>query len=157
MPPILLFPGDEVVPCANTEDPGGHSGFGYPHPGSTSVVPEFPCGLYLDQCNTGSPFPFEDGCRLVLPFALDEGHAKQGDYTNAGGHASLLQHGHNPYNVRHPLPLQAWLEKVYHLVEDGKWAVDAQGVAGEIEVWRQADTEEGWQDYVESPGPGGYW
>ncbi|KAK5677615.1 hypothetical protein LTS10_010189 [Elasticomyces elasticus] len=157
IPPILLFRSGVSVSSVTLEVRGGFGGFGYPYPGSTAIVSECPCGLYLNHCDPEGPLPFEDGCQLVLPFKLKEGYAKQGDFTNVEGHATLLQHGHNPYNVRHPLPLQAWLEKVYHLVEDGKWAVDAQGVAGGIEAWKQADTEEGWQDYFESPGPGGYW
>ena len=157
IPPILLFRSDNRVGSADLEDHGGFGGFGYPYPGSTAIVSDCQCGLYLDHCDTERPLPFEDGCRLVLPFKLEEGYAKQGDFTNVEGYATLLQQGHNPYNIRHPLPLQAWLEKVYQTLEGGTWAVDAQGVAGGIEVWKQADTEEGWQGYFESPGPGGYW
>jgi hypothetical protein len=33
------------------------------------------------------------------------------------------------------------------MVESGKWEVDQDGVAGGMEKWREADTEEHWQDY----------
>ncbi|KAK0356092.1 hypothetical protein LTR91_020214 [Friedmanniomyces endolithicus] len=151
IPPILMFRADGLV---NTAD---LAGFHYPYTGSAAIVQECPCGLYIDHCDPEMPLPFEDGCRLVLPFKLDGGFAKQGDSTNVEGYDTILQMGLNPYNVRHPLPFQAWLESVYHNIEDGKWAVDAHGVAGGIDLWKQADTEDGWQDYFTSPGPGGYW
>lgn len=39
----------------------------------------------------------------------------------------------------------------------GHWSVDAEGVVGGVDVWRAAETEERWRDYVTPMGPGGYW
>ena len=149
--PTLLFRSDETIRTADL------SGFSYPYAGSVALVQECPCGLYLDHCDPMLPTPFEDGCRLVLPFKLDRGFAKQGDFGSVQGFDTILQQGLNPYNICHPLPFQAWLETVYENIEDGTWAVDIHGVAGGLDVWKQADTADGWQDYYVALGPGRYW
>jgi hypothetical protein len=33
-------------------------------------------------------------------------------------------------------------------VERGDWEVNEGGVRGDIEIWREADIEEGWENYV---------
>lgn len=151
IPPILLFRCDDMIPTADL------FGFEYPYVGPAALIHECPCGLYIDPCDPMLPMPFEDGCRLVLPFKLGMGFARQGDFSPVEGFDTLLQQGLNPYNVPHALPFQAWLETVYTNVEDGKWAVNTHGVTGGLDVWKQADTEEGWQDYHMPTGPGGYW
>lgn len=151
IPPILLFRSDETIRTAEL------FWFFYPYAGSAALVQECPCGLYFDHCDPMLPTPFEDGCRLVLPFKLESGFAKQGDFSKVEGFDTILQQGLNSYNMRHPLPFQAWLETIYSNVEDGTWAVDTHGVAGGLEVWKKADTEEGWQDYHVPLGPGRYW
>jgi hypothetical protein len=34
------------------------------------------------------------------------------------------------------------------MVEGGIWKVDENGVVGDMETWKEADTEEGWEKYV---------
>jgi hypothetical protein len=34
------------------------------------------------------------------------------------------------------------------MVEDGKWEVDENGVAGGIDKLKEADTEQHWEDYI---------
>ena len=116
-----------------------------------------PCGLYLPPCDRTYRYPQEDGCSLVLPFALTSGHAKRSDFTPVDTPDSLLQPGVNPYNDIHPVQLQAFLETVYLNLQRGNWDVDHDGVAGGIDVWKAADTEQGWQSYFVELGPGRYW
>jgi len=106
IPPILMFWSDGLVHTADL------TGFNYPYAGFAAIVQECPYGLCIDHCDPEMPLPFEDGCRLVLPFKLNGGFAKQGDSTPVEGYDTLLQLGQNPYNLRHPLPFQAWLESV---------------------------------------------
>ncbi|KAK1823629.1 hypothetical protein LTR12_002040 [Friedmanniomyces endolithicus] len=87
IPPILMFRADGLV---NTAD---LAGFHYPYAGSAAIVQECPCGLYIDHCDPEMPSPFEDGCRLVLPFRLDGGFAKQGDSANVEGYDTILHWG----------------------------------------------------------------
>jgi len=47
------------------------------------------------------------------------------------------------HNVQLKYVLWRWAE----MVEEGKWEVDADGVIGGMEKWKEADTEEHWQDY----------
>jgi hypothetical protein len=34
------------------------------------------------------------------------------------------------------------------MVEGDVWKVDENGVVGDMETWKEADTEEGWEKYV---------
>ena len=40
--------------------------------------------------------------------------------------------------------LENWRERV----ESGDWQVDENGVKGNMDLWREADTENGWEKYV---------
>lgn len=116
-----------------------------------STVEKVPCGLYLDAY-PNKENPFQDACRLVLPFPLgankcartSDGHPIQ------RSHVELYGHGINPRIMRHGPKLFAILESWLNNVESGFWSVDAQGVSGGVEVWKQADTEEHWAKYTVS-------
>lgn len=49
--------------------------------------------------------------------------------------------------MNHDVQLKFVLRRWVELVESGYWEVDANGVAGGIEKWRDADTAEHWQKY----------
>ncbi|KAK5130470.1 hypothetical protein LTR08_001992 [Meristemomyces frigidus] len=140
--PILLFRSDATV--SSTE---GMNGW---YQGPYAQTRDFPSGLYLDPCNRGHDMPFEDGCRLILPFEFDlfeAGWAKQSDGSRAEGRDNLYQSGKNPYNYPHAVQLQAFLENVYLNVRSGYWNVDAHGVAGGVEKWKEADSQDHWAQY----------
>jgi hypothetical protein len=154
-PPILLFRGDIKVP---TNSLSGIS-FGFPYGGPEVKEKECPSGLYLGQCDRTSNTPFEDGCELLLPFNFENGWAKQSDLSDLAylePHETLLQSGVNPFNQRHPVQLKGFLGIVVTNLRAGNWSVDDHGVAGGLDVWKQADTEK-WQDYWLPLGPGRFW
>lgn len=113
-----------------------------------SSVEQVPCGLYLDAYPNAQN-PFEDAIRLVLPFKIGGNkHAKFSDgKPTHRSHVNLYGHGINPFIMRHGPKLVAILENWLSNVESGHWSVDAQGVAGGVDVWRKADTEEDWSKY----------
>lgn len=152
-PPILLFCGESNVPT----DSLSPWSFGYSDEGPQPA--ECPSGLYLSRCDRTREPPFEDGCELVLPFQFDNGWAKQSDFSDLAykrAQDSLLQSGVNPFNPRHSVQLQGFLEIVVTNVQAGNWSVDEHGVAGGLDIWKQADTED-WQNYWLPVGPGGFW
>ncbi|KAK4543619.1 hypothetical protein LTR36_005264 [Oleoguttula mirabilis] len=148
LPAILLFRNDSTVST------NGLFWFGFPPDTPTA---QCPCGLYLNPCERSYRYPQEDGCTLILPFEFTSGRARQSDFTAVDHCDKLLQAGVNPYNDVHPTQLQAFLETVYLNVERGHWAVDEHGVAGGIDVWKDADTEQSWSNYFVPLGPGRYW
>lgn len=152
-PPILLLRSESKV-LTTALSPVS---FGYPHEGPQ---PEMcPAGLYLGRCDRTTDTPFEDGCELVLPFELENGWAKQSDLSDLVERSpldSLLQSGTNPFNQRHSTQLRGFLEIVVANLRAENWTVDSRGVAGGLDVWKQADTEK-WQDYWLPLGPGRFW
>lgn len=152
-PPILMFRGDTNVSTSSLSP----LSFGYPHEGPEPA--ECPSGLYLGRCDRTDGTPFEDGCEVTLPFEFENGWAKQSDYSdlvNREPHESLLQSGVNPFNQRHPVQLTGFLEIVLTNLQDENWSVDENGVAGGLDIWKEADTEK-WQDYWLPLGPGMFW
>jgi hypothetical protein len=116
-------------------------------------TPPIPWGLYLDACELDGPCLFEDGCRLVLPYSLGEnGFARKADGSllTAGvgdGHAELYQLGQNPFIPDHPSQLLSVLWQFSGHVRTGMWEVGADGVEGDADVFREADTAMvRWQD-----------
>lgn len=86
----------------------------------------------------------------MLPFTFDRfgpGFAKRSDQSQVVGYDELFQSGKNPFNDFHPPKLMAFLSFVYHKVADGIWSVDEHGVAGGIDIWKEANTALSWQDY----------
>ena len=152
-PPILMFRGETNVSTSSLSP----LSFGYPHEGPEPT--EGPSGLYFGRCDRTDETPFEDGCELLLPFEFENGWAKQSDFSDLVDrepHESLLQSGVNPFNQRHPVQLQGFLEIVVRNLQDGNWSVDEHGVAGGLDVWKEADTEK-WQSYWLPLGPGMFW
>jgi hypothetical protein len=152
-PPILLFRGEKNVPTCSLS----LISFGYPYNGSEPA--ECPTGLYFGRCNRTSGTPFEDGCELLLPFEFENGWAKQSDLSDLvyrEPYESLLQSGVNPFNQRHAVQLKGFLEIIVKNLRAGNWPVDDHGVAGGLDIWKQADTEK-WQSYWLPLGPGRFW
>jgi len=138
--PILFFRCEGVVTSREAN-------FRWPF----SSVQTVPCGLYLDAY-PNKENPFQDACRLVLPFALGSNKCAR---TSDGrpihkSHVELYGHGINPRILRHGPKLLGVLESWLKNVESGHWTVDAQGVAGGVDVWKLADTEEHWAKYTVS-------
>jgi hypothetical protein len=151
-PPILLFRSDIKVPTELSR-----VSFGFPYGGPEAKA--CPAGLYLGRCDRTSNTPFEDGCEILLPFPFENGWAKQSDSSEMAylqPHETLLQSGVNPFNQRHPVQLKGFLEIVVTNLRAGNWSVDDRGVAGGLDVWKQADTEK-WQNYWLPLGPGRFW
>jgi len=148
LPPMLLFRGDATV------DTEPLDWFGF-QPDLRDF--KCPCGVYLNACQRSYRYPQEDGCTLVLPFKLDAGWAKKSDFSRVDNNDSLLQSGINPYIDAHPVQLQALVENVYRHIQREDWEVDANGVAGGIDKWNDADTEQEWSKYFVNLGPGRYW
>ena len=128
-------------------------------------ITTYPAGVYLTETNPHAAHPFEDGCKLVLPYALGanafartsdgavigEDVGSKGDDATAGGgieprSAELYQLGYNHFIAGHDVQLKYVLGKWVEMVEEGRWAVDERGVVGGVEGWREADTE-GWGEY----------
>lgn len=137
-PPILIFRGKSSVSTVSLSP----LSFGYPHKGLEPA--ECPSGLYLGRCDRTSGTPFEDGCELLLPFEFENGWAKQSDFSDLAErrpHESLLQSGVNPFNQRHPVQLKGFLKIIVTNMQTGNWSVDDHGVAGGLNIWKQADTD----------------
>lgn len=151
--PILLSRGEDMSSTS-------HLSFGWPYSDVGShkaMVSECPVGLYLDPCVKTTGLPFEDACRLILPFGFTGTWARRSDNTPAQKYDDLLQSGNNAYIQEHGTQLQAVLENAYGNVERGHWEVDQDGVSGGINVWKDADTEARWRSYWVPVGPGRYW
>ncbi|KAF2627858.1 hypothetical protein BU25DRAFT_392248 [Macroventuria anomochaeta] len=135
-----------------------------PFSSNFSTISTCAAGLYLTETEPHHAHPFEDGCKLVLPFLLGaNGFARTSDDAligenvhSAGDNAAakleprsteLYQLGFNHFIAAHDVQLKYVLWNWVAMVEEGKWEVDADGVVGGIEKWREADTEEHWSDY----------
>jgi hypothetical protein len=119
----------------------------------------YPAGLYLTETNYHGTYPFEDGCKLILPFTLGSNvFARTSDGALIGEHvrraggdgvaeikpksADLYQLGFNHFIATHDIQLKYVLWKWLEMIEEGRWKVDGYGVVGGEEKWREADTEE---------------
>jgi hypothetical protein len=125
------------------------SWLGYPYAEMTPI----PWGVYLDACELDGPCPFEDGCRLVLPYPLGKhGFARKpdGSLLNSGvsdGHAELYQLGQNPFILDHSSQLLSSLKQFFGHIQTSMWKVGADGVEGDANAFREADTASTrWQD-----------
>ncbi|RMY02885.1 hypothetical protein D0866_15574 [Hortaea werneckii] len=134
------------LPCAGTVS-AKDAKFRWPF----STVESVPCGLYLDAFPNAQN-PFEDACRLVLPIKLGSNrYARTSDFRPIlRSHSDLYQIGVNPFVMRHGPKLVAILENWLDNVQSGHWTVNAQGVAGDVETWKQADTRQFWWRYQSS-------
>jgi hypothetical protein len=119
-------------------------------------IPTYAAGLYF------CPNPIsEDEVKLVLPFGIGaNGYARMSDGSRFGENvesksvrtkntfSDLYRPGHQPFDGIHENRLVGVLKSWFGMVERGDWKIDQYGVAGGIDVWREADTEQGWERYV---------
>ncbi|KAK4552978.1 hypothetical protein LTR86_009902 [Recurvomyces mirabilis] len=120
-------------------------------------LPTLPSGLYLDACNPSSLFPFEDGCRLILPYCPGgNGYATTSDGRPMQRNCNLYQLGRvYPFMPAHPTPFLAVLGYFRGYVETGMWEIGSQGVKDGIERFREADRDTArWRDDEERKYPG---
>ncbi|PTB72909.1 hypothetical protein M440DRAFT_1384314 [Trichoderma longibrachiatum ATCC 18648] len=162
MRPILLFESSQAAHQDTRRTPWGEEVVMSPFPRPFQAITGYPAGVYLAETDPHGTHPFEDGCVLILPYAIGEnGWARTsdgalfGENTHARGPVAepalssteLYQQGFNHFIRTHHVQLKHVLERWAEMVEGGKWAVDGEGVAGGMDKWREADTEDGWRDY----------
>jgi hypothetical protein len=162
--PLLLFSSSVPAHQETRRAPWGEEICISPFHHDFDTVSTYPAGLYLTETEPHWTHPFEDGCKLVLPFLLGANEFARTsddaligeDVRNRGEHAALnveprstelYQLGYNHIIASHDVQLKYVLWKWVEMVEEGKWEVDADGVVGGIEKWKEADTEEHWSDY----------
>ncbi|KAK5108999.1 hypothetical protein LTR62_007633 [Meristemomyces frigidus] len=162
--PFLLFEGIGPAHRETRRAPWGQdmptSSF---HP-EFADVPHLPAGLYLTESEPLASLPFEDGCKLFLPDPIgSNGYARTSDNVQFGEDTisdsptpvtrlvprstQVYQLGFNHYIEMHDVQLRRVLWRWVEMVSSGKWAVDADGVVGGMEKWRDADSAEHWPDY----------
>ncbi|KAL1846829.1 hypothetical protein Plec18170_008971 [Paecilomyces lecythidis] len=160
--PVLLFESSQNAYQDTERAPWGAEVPISPFPWHFQAITNYPAGLYLTETDPDGVHPFEDGCKLILPYAIGRnGWARTsdgalfGEKTHAEGPTAspvprstrLYQQGFNHFIETHGVQLKHVLSRWAEMVEEGKWTVDVDGVAGGIQKWREADTEDLWQDY----------
>jgi hypothetical protein len=157
VPPILLF--RAVHPPDTDEEykgPAGNDGHAFWYP--FKATEDYAAGLYLSNCDENLP---EDLCHMVLPFGIGaNGYARKSDGALFGENyeddhpeardvfTELYSPGHDPFGLMHSHGLSKILKNWLGMIERGDWKVDENGVAGGIDKWKEADTEEHWDKYV---------
>jgi hypothetical protein len=150
--PVYLF-------C--TEDPANPSNSATPESVTWLYHDEeaIPAGLYTKGHSRMSQL-CQDSCHLILPFKFgSNGWARLSDLEVFGMkpwddhpepadvNADLYQPGYNGFIPLHSVRLHKVLTNWAERIESGDWIVTENGVAGGLEKWREADTEDGWQKY----------
>ncbi|KAJ4346148.1 hypothetical protein N0V95_005651 [Ascochyta clinopodiicola] len=146
VPPILLFYSKlDYDQSQDQIEPGGTGPFGYPYRNYTS----FPAGLCLLQTMS------DDSCKFILPFNIGgKGYARRTDGAFYGENEpknsfdDLYSLGFHPFETTYAQNLASILKNWLGMVERGDWKIDEHGVAGGMEIWKEADTEEHWEKYV---------
>ncbi|KAJ5770013.1 uncharacterized protein N7511_002064 [Penicillium nucicola] len=118
-----------------------------------------PAGLYIEGIQKDRAQDFGNMSRLLLPFGIgSKGHARDSTGRQIGFYGSpikLKDNSHELYQVcdsngfleNHGVQLHKVLVNWAERVESGDWEVDENGVAGEIEKFKDADTPENWEKY----------
>ncbi|PTB61630.1 hypothetical protein BBK36DRAFT_1131311 [Trichoderma citrinoviride] len=155
--PILLFESSQEAHQDTRQSPWGEEVVISPFPPPFQEVTNYPAGVYLTETDPHGKHPFEDGCLLILPYAIgengwartsdgalfgEETHARGSVAEPGGSSTELYQQGFNPFIRGHDVQLKHLLGHWTEMVESGRWAMDGEGVAGGVEKWREADTEE---------------
>ena len=152
-PPVLLFRSKHnYVDSLRAPTSEGNTPFNHPF----DQIPTYSAGLYFLPDPT-----FEDEFKLVLPFGIGaNGYARKSDGSRFGENsesedvevtntfADLYQLGYSPFDGILENRLVGVLKSWLGMVERGDWKIDRYGVAGGIDVWREADTEQGWEKYT---------
>lgn len=160
--PILLFPAknDDDFSYTTVFPNKIHNPFRHPY---DQGCPSYPSGLWISESDLDGG-AFDDACRLLLPRHIIDRHenteselehcARSTDgfvLEDRGGEglaAGLYQTSCNPFILRHEVELFRVLESWVGMVENERWEVDCNGVAGGIEKWMEADeSEEGSESY----------
>ena len=149
LPALLLF--YSKLSYKNSEDrvePGGTG----PLACHSRQIATFSAGAYLVQTNMSMS---DDACEFLLPYSIGgNGYARRTDGSLYGGDDpkesfdDLCSLGYHPFETDHGQNLASILKNWTSMVERGDWKVDEDGVAGGIEMWKEADTEEHWEKYV---------
>ena len=162
--PLLLFSSTSPAHQGTERAPWGEEMRMSPFARDFDNVSSYPAGLYLTETDPDSTHPFEDGCKLILPFTLgSNAFARTSDGALIGEQVrwpqedaaagiepkstELFQVRFNHFIARHDVQLKYVLWKWLELVEEEKWEVDEHGVVGGIDKWREADTEVYWSGY----------
>ncbi|KAI4950244.1 hypothetical protein J4E91_004900 [Alternaria rosae] len=155
VPPILLFQFFLNIFEDPTWTPQSPDDVRVPNFFEYRDVKIYPSGLYLLPTRRRR---LEDGISFVLPYAIGgKGCARRGDGMNfAGGkdgrgedsYTELYQPGRRPLEDFQAQSLVGLLESWLGMVERGDWGVDENGVVGDMDTWKEADTEEGWRKHV---------
>jgi hypothetical protein len=161
--PLLLFASTSPAHQQSRRAPWGEQVHDSPFARDFNNISSHPAGLYLSKSDPHGPHPFEDGCRLALPFKLGtNAFARTSDGALIGEHvrregaeaaemepqsAELYQLGFNHFIAAHDVQLRYVLGRWLEMVEEGEWEVDEHGVVGGVEKWRDANAEEHWAEY----------
>lgn len=155
VPPILLFQSSLNFFEDPTWTPQSPDDVRVPNFFEYRDVKIYPSGLYLLPTRRRR---LEDGISFVLPYAIGgKGYARRGDGVNFAGekdgrgedsYTELYQPGRRPLEDFQAESLAGVLKSWLGMVERGDWGVDENGVVGDMDTWKEADTEEGWRKYV---------
>ncbi|KAH6621816.1 hypothetical protein C7974DRAFT_211571 [Boeremia exigua] len=146
VPPFLLFYSKLNYDQSQDQiEPGGTGPFGYPYRNNTL----FPAGLYLLQTMS------DNTCKFILPFSIGgKGYACRTDGALYGENEpkdsfdDLYSLGFHPFETSYAQKLASILENWLGMVVSEAWKIDENGVAGGMEIWKDADSEEHWEKYV---------
>jgi hypothetical protein len=149
VPAILLFYSKlDYDISQDLLEPGGTSPFRYNY----RHIIAFPTGLYLLQTECSMS---DDTCRFLLPFSLGgNGYARSTAGAPFRRHEpedsfeDLYGLEYHPFETSTEQSLANVLRSWLKMVERGDWKIDSNGVAGGVEIWKEADTEEHWEKYV---------
>lgn len=97
----------------------------------------------------------EDTCKFILPFSIGgKGYARRTDGALYGENEpkdsfdDLYSLGFHPFETTYAQNFDSILTNWLSMVVSEDWKIDENGVAGGMEMWKQADTEEHWEKYV---------
>ncbi|KFY36230.1 hypothetical protein V494_05204 [Pseudogymnoascus sp. VKM F-4513 (FW-928)] len=123
-------------------------------------VSNIPHGLWTGYVDKESDHVFEDSCCLHLPFEIGvNGFARYADDSLIGDNQEgsvarpngrrndLYQLGYNHYGPAHGPQLGDILDLWQNLVGAGEWEVGEEGVLGGVEKFKEADSDEHYEEY----------